>query len=421
MKRFLIPFLILLFAGALLATSCVFTDKPTETVRTEATEDAGPDGPLGTFLESGEQNGYRYEKYSRGIKLLRYTGNESSVILPEEIDGLPVTVLGEKLFTAAFGVEHVTVPKTVAQIEGGAFSGCRDLLSVEPDPASPYFLSDGGILFSADRTVLMLHAQKAPATVYEIPEGTTEIAPYAFAGSVYLETLTIPDSVKTLGEGAFSGSTALSSLILPASVTAVPDKLCHGCTGLAELVFPDTLQKIGDLAFNLCISVPSLSLPDGLISIGDSAFANCTSLRSVVLPDSVTSIGNAAFTFCRQLREVRLSAGLTVLPDEAFSFCEELNTVTGDDNLEKIGNNVFYYSKLLNYSVPDGVRSLGSQVFGECHNMLSVSIPPSVTEIGDELLFDCDWIEIRCRQNSAAEKYAVEHGLVYSYNYIEFD
>lgn len=61
---------------------------------------------------------YRYESHS---------GNDTCVILPEQIDELPLTVIGAKAFLSCRTVERLELPDTLEQIEDWAFSHMKNL------------------------------------------------------------------------------------------------------------------------------------------------------------------------------------------------------------------------------------------------------------------------------------------------------
>ena len=72
---------------------------------------------------------FTYEEDDGTVTILSYIGKEKSVTVPAEINGLPVTEIGESAF-ADSSVTSVVLPDTVTEIEWFAFSGCYALKSV---------------------------------------------------------------------------------------------------------------------------------------------------------------------------------------------------------------------------------------------------------------------------------------------------
>lgn len=109
-------------------------------------------------------------------------------------------------------------------------------------------------------------------TSIEIPNNTTKIGDYVFAGCNYLSSVTIPNTVTQIGAQAF-----------------------QYCQGLHDITIPNSVITIGDNAFIQSGLSGSLYIPSSVTTIGNNAFKNCGSLTGVFIPSSVTTIGNSAF------------------------------------------------------------------------------------------------------------------------------
>ena len=72
---------------------------------------------------------YTYEKRNNEITILSYVGKETNVVVPREIDGCPVTEIGESAFAGA-KIVSVVLPDTVVSIGWFAFSRCSSLTSI---------------------------------------------------------------------------------------------------------------------------------------------------------------------------------------------------------------------------------------------------------------------------------------------------
>ena len=68
---------------------------------------------------------YLYSTGSSGVTLTKYFGEgESTLVLPTEVEGLPVTRIGEKCFEDHDEIEAVVLPETLKVIGYRAFYGC---------------------------------------------------------------------------------------------------------------------------------------------------------------------------------------------------------------------------------------------------------------------------------------------------------
>lgn len=170
----------ILFAAAFLLAGCgdntsseSSTPEPTETA--EVTE-TPIERPTDRVRDIEETTDFEYEILDGGVTITKYTGNSTDVVIPDEIDGTPVTKVGFLSFEAKFDVVSVTLPETTEVICEGAFMDCSSLVSIN------------------------------------IPESVTSIERSAFAACTSIESLVIPSSVQTIEMEAFTACEAMTYL-----------------------------------------------------------------------------------------------------------------------------------------------------------------------------------------------------------------
>ena len=165
-----------------------------------------------------------------GVRILKYNGSAKSVVIPAEIEGLPVKEIVEKAFYDNTTLKSVTIPDSVEKIGKSAFMNCESLTSVIiPDSVEKI---DEFVLCNCDSLKSVTFGNSVQ-----------EISDDAFCNTA-LESVTIPDSVKKIGSSAFKGCTALKSVTLGKSVQEIGCFVFSGCTALQSLTIPDSLQKI---------------------------------------------------------------------------------------------------------------------------------------------------------------------------------
>ena len=196
------------------------------------------------------------------VTITRYTGSETDVNIPSQIDSKPVVSIGPLAFSERPSLKSVTIPNGVTSIGESAFRSCRRLESIT------------------------------------IPNGVTSIGEGAFSECSSLKSITIPSSVTLIGGSTFYGCTSLERIAIPSGVTSIGPATFYGCSQLKSIMLPDSVVSIGNDTFENCTSLTSITIPYNVTSIGNYVFKNCTSLTSITIPYNVTSIGNYAFENC---------------------------------------------------------------------------------------------------------------------------
>ena len=83
-------------------------------------------------IESAKtKNGFVYTNLADNtVEILKYTGTESNVTIPDKIDNKVVKTLGAESFTENETVVGVTIPAQVTNLQYGAFASCTNLKKV---------------------------------------------------------------------------------------------------------------------------------------------------------------------------------------------------------------------------------------------------------------------------------------------------
>jgi hypothetical protein len=215
------------------------------------------------------------------ITITGYTGSATKVVIPAEIEGIPVRGIGGSAFRDNKNITAVIIPDTVTTIDNGAstasvgaFSDCSNLSSVT------------------------------------LSSNLAKIGSSAFARCSKLTSIVIPDSVTSIGDSAFSG-TGLTSVAIPNSVTSIGDSAFAHCKNLTTINIPNGVKTIGNRTFGGC-GFTAITIPNGVTAIGYEAFRECSSLVSISIPNSVKTIGNAAFFKCDKLSTVTVEEGAEI-------------------------------------------------------------------------------------------------------------
>lgn len=247
------------------------------------------------------------------VTITKYTGTESTVILPSTINSWPVTKIGEDAFQDNTTITSVTIPDSVTEIGANAFAGCTNLTSVT-------YGGDWSNLTIQSGNPAVQDAANAPLFDFEFipPDNTAVIVTnYKYNGAA--ADVTIPSRyqgkpVTTIGHAAFFNS-AVTSVTIPDSVTSISDEAFINCPKLTNISIPNSVTYIGFSAFSSCTSLKSITLPSSLSFISGALFLGCSQLTTIHIPVSVTSIGNNAFADCPSLMTVTYPGSKTQWDD----------------------------------------------------------------------------------------------------------
>lgn len=231
------------------------------------------------------------------VTITKYTGTESTVILPSTINSWPVTKIGEDAFQDNTTITSVTIPDSVTEIGANAFAGCTNLTSVT-------YGGDWSNLTIQSGNPAVEDAAKDAANEqlfdFEFTPDNTAVIVKHYRGAA--ADVTIPSRYKgkpvtAINNAAFPNS-AVTSVTIPDSITSIPDAAFVNCSKLTNISIPNSVTYIGFSAFNSCTSLKSITLPSSLSTIQSTAFYNCGNLETIRIPVSVTFIGNYAFAGC---------------------------------------------------------------------------------------------------------------------------
>lgn len=206
-------------------------------------------------VQLGEEY-FDYENVFGKAGITKYSGEETSIILPDTLGGLPVGVICEYAFSGK-PMTCVIMPDTVTDIQNDAFNGCRDLTAVRMH----------GIEFIGDRA--FCGCDKL-ATVY-LPASLKYIGAMAFSSCAAMKRADLGPNMRYIGKGAFLFA-GIQCINFPGGIENIPEEVCYHC---------DNLMK--------------LTIDEGVKTIGRNAFAGCGRLKSVVVPASVEDVFVSSF------------------------------------------------------------------------------------------------------------------------------
>lgn len=252
---------------------------------------------LCVFHRKGEQvnpsSDFAYTADGGEVTITDYIGTSEHVLIPDTIDGLPVTALGHRAFYEKT-VTTVVVPDSVTEIGAACFSGDNYLVSLK--------LPDGlkRLPPASLESCMRLYD-------FDLPQSLEKIYSSVFEFNYYLTHLTLPSSLTEIEQLNFIGLYGLQSLTLAEDnaafkldetngllMTADGTRLLYCFSDISpaeEIILPEGVKIVDPFAFHYDYDVKRIVLPEGVETIGAMAFAMCPNLTEIVIPASVTDIG----------------------------------------------------------------------------------------------------------------------------------
>ena len=326
--------------------------------------------PFSAVSAVAETSGdYEYTILEDGTaEITNYTGSDTEIVIPSELDGHKVTKIGRGAFYFCDSLTSIKIPDGITSIGGSAFMGCKSLTSIV------------------------------------IGSDVKSIGRDVFYNCVSLMSITIPDSVEKIEDFLFHGCASLSKVTIGSGATFIGDYAFSGCLSLTCIEVSDqneNYSSIDGVLFNKdktklilyprCKNETNYIIPDSVTIIEDGAFYNCTALESVSIPEGVTAIGFYAFEYCTSLTSITIPNNVTEIESGVFSGCTALTSVAMGNDVTSIGSSAFYgCSALKEISIPEGVTAIGFYTFEDCKSLTNVTIPNSVEVIYDGAFLDCN-------------------------------
>ena len=327
---------------------------------------------------------YTYYVYNNEVVISSVdNGIKGSIVIPSELGGYPVTVIGYGAFSNCDHITIVEIPSTVKVIGDEAFSYCDNLTNV----IIPESVKEIGVGAFYECTSLVS---------VDIPSSVTEISNSLFSGCGNLIEVKLPDTIKTIGYSAFCDCDSLTEMVIPEGVKSILGNVFYSCGSLAKVEIADTVETIGYSAFEECNVLVEVYIPSSVKTIEEDAFNECIKLENIFVDADNTSYCDVdgvlynklktelvCYPIGNQRNEYKILEGTEVIHDYSFEDSVYLETVEIPESMIKVGYGAFEDSYKLHTVkfLGQNVTEIGSYAFADCYVLKNVTIPYGITEI----------------------------------------
>lgn len=317
-------------------------------------------------------------------------------------------VIQYRMLSGCNNLEQINIPNSVKQIEGSAFENCIKIKSINiskyvetigggiitgdisldninVDSKSQYFLSEGGVLYNKDRTILYFGLPNIISV--NLPNTLIQIQSQAFYDSTKLTTINIPEKVNYIGP---------SALYNISNVSIDPSNATYSCNN--NVIYSKDMKRL-ILYLN---QASEYTIPNSVEYIQVKAFyKKYNNISKIIMPVGLVEIEDFAFVGCYNLKEIEFFENLKILRASSFrgsgiskvtiSEANPYFTVRENFVLSKDGKTLVAAIKNDSKSIyiPEGIETLKISSFYDIDNVESIILPSTIKTIENDVFDNC--------------------------------
>ena len=298
--------------------------------------------------------------------------NLEEVYLP-----LSVEYIGDHAFDRCVSLKMIQIPSSLKALGKGAIPSNTEI-SVKESNKQTKFISENGILYSSDKTVLYRFPKNYKEDRFTIPSSVKIIKNSAFIGNMNLQEIKFDGIIEEFEENCISDCESLKyveffddqkeikrSIVIDKDDKSVDRSgVVSKCHNLCSIKLPRALKVLGAYVFRDC-GLTEIDIPERVAEIEEGAFCN-NRIESVSFPKSVISVGK--YVFGNSLKQISLYDTLEPNIREA-KVVEGINSISYESNIG-----------LLNINAPYWKNREYIEVSNQSHPELLVTVKSAVTD-----------------------------------------
>ncbi|MBE6563105.1 MAG: hypothetical protein E7660_05155 [Ruminococcaceae bacterium] len=347
------------------------------------------------YVEREFPEGLEFRVENREVVLTGYSGDKTSIVIPDTIYGFPVTVV-EGLGGYRSQLTSITLPDSVREIGDSALLLTN--LEYVNIPSSLKRIGDEAFRDTDIKSLIL-------------PEGLEAIGAAAFNGMSYLEELSIPSTATEIGGGITTGCASLTSITVAEGnsryhssgncvIETAEQTVIAGCA-VSSIPADGSVRTIADNAFYCVGTIDELYIPISVSTIWSRAFWD-TPVTKVIYQGSEAQWAALNYTNVGGLagaKVVFMNETVEADPLDNLSYTIENGevTITGYSGIISdyvipseiegcpvtvIGSRAFQNNTLLtSIVIPEGVTTIETYAFSGCASLTKIRLPETLTAV----------------------------------------
>ncbi|MBP3753473.1 MAG: leucine-rich repeat protein [Lachnospiraceae bacterium] len=212
-----------------------------------------------------------------------------------------------------------------------------------------------------------------------IPNDIEEIGADVFRDHIRLKEISVPESVNVFGSHAFSQTAWLDDKRAESEMVIVNGILIDGAGCKGKVTIPASVKKIAGWCFAGNVDITHLVLPYEKLAIEALSFRNCINLKKIT--------DHTGKEYVLENVADLSGTGFPELVKRIFSECINCFKLDDDHNLiESTGN-------IINLVFPQGIKSVGDDVYKDCHLLESIVLADDTEVIGKSAFENSKWLK----------------------------
>ena len=361
-------------------------------------------------------------------------------------------------------VTDIEIPASVTVIPYDDSNGVRTfrdftaLKNVNVADGNEAYRSVDGVLLDKAGTTLLLYGKGRTEGAYRVPDGVTDIAPYAVSQCPGLTKLDLGSTVTKIGYDGISRCENLETLRLPDAMTAADyHKVTYNCDSIKTVILPASVTSYRDtiitdsnhnsgksivtyeveegnetycskdgmllsadgtrlLAYGKGRTDPCVTIPGGVTCIDGNSVIDNPNVTAIHFPASFgtgddSGRGMTDYAIAKETRDAvtEIACSGTVFSGNGgngykaykLAWFPNLEKIIFLPGTESIATAVCAgLSHLRTAVLPDSLTEIGAGAFFGC-SIQTVELPDSLTSIGDEAFSGCPIQEVTIPRDTA--------------------